>query len=88
MASTSSRRTFVTQTGLLLAGVHAARWVTLEAAADEGNVIAPTSAGRVRGTVVRGVNVFKGISYAPLPPERIASCPLSNRRGGWAYATL
>ncbi|MCM3881093.1 MAG: carboxylesterase/lipase family protein [Vicinamibacterales bacterium] len=62
MASISSRRTFVKQAGLVLAGVHTAPLVNLVAAADT-DVLAPTSAGRVRGTVVQGINVFKGIPY-------------------------
>jgi para-nitrobenzyl esterase len=62
-SSTSSRRTFLKETSLLLAGMHVAGWVTPAAAADTGSVITPTSAGRVRGTVVEGINIFKGIPY-------------------------
>ncbi len=61
MVSTSTRRTFVKQTGLLLAGMHAAPWSAF--AADSGSVVAPTSTGSVRGSVVQGINVFKGIPY-------------------------
>ena len=62
MTIRSSRRTFVKQAGLLIASAHAAPWVGLAAAADTP-VIGTTSAGKVRGTVVDGINVFKGIPY-------------------------
>ena len=63
MASTSSRRTFVRQTGLFLAGLHTVQWATPARAAETDTVTARTSAGTVRGSVVRGVKVFKGIPY-------------------------
>lgn len=62
MPCDSSRRTFIRHTGLALAGAHLAPWLAYMSAAD-GDAIADTSAGRVRGLVVNGVNVFKGIPY-------------------------
>ncbi len=63
MASISGRRTFVKQAGLFLVGAHAGPWLKLAAADDSPGVIAPTSAGRVRGTVVQDIKIFKGIPY-------------------------
>jgi para-nitrobenzyl esterase len=62
MAQVSSRRIFVRNTAAWLAVAHATRWASLSAA-DAPAVVAPTSSGRVRGTVNAGVNVFKGIPY-------------------------
>jgi len=62
MAVSSSRRTFVRQAGLFAAGAYATRWVSL-AAADAPGATAATSAGSVRGSLVGGINVFKGIPY-------------------------
>ena len=62
MTRASSRRTFVKQAASLIAFARAARWVDL-AAAEGGAPTAVTSAGSVRGTVVNGSNVFKGIPY-------------------------
>jgi para-nitrobenzyl esterase len=63
MTNPLSRRTFLKQSGFALAAINTAPWVGLTAAADEATILAPTSAGRVRGRVVEGVNVFKGIPY-------------------------
>ncbi len=63
MARISSRRSFVTQASLLVAGAHFAPWLTLVSAADPEYAVADTSAGRVRGLVVDGIKVFKGIRY-------------------------
>ncbi len=63
MASTSTRRTFVKQAGLLLAAAHADPWLKLASAADSRSVIAATSAGRVRGIAVEDIKIFKGIPY-------------------------
>jgi para-nitrobenzyl esterase len=62
MAQVPSRRAFVRNTAAWLAVAHATRWASLSAA-DAPAVVAPTSSGRVRGTVNAGVNVFKGIPY-------------------------
>jgi para-nitrobenzyl esterase len=62
MATTTSRRTFVRQTAFAFAAIHAGAWTRLAAAEGE-TVVAPTSAGQVRGTVVEGIKIFKGIPY-------------------------
>jgi para-nitrobenzyl esterase len=63
MSSSSSRRTFVKQAALLLAGAPAVPWVGRLAAAGSESATVATSAGRVRGTVADGINIFKGIPY-------------------------
>src|SRR5215218_9422819 len=63
MTYISSRRAFVKQASLLLAGAQVAPWLKFAAAADAESVTAQTSAGTVRGTVVDGIRVFKGIPY-------------------------
>ncbi len=59
----SSRRAFVKQASLLLAGMQVAPWLRSVRAAELENVVADTSAGKVRGVVVDGIKVFKGIPY-------------------------
>lgn len=58
-----TRRSFLKQASLLVAGAQVAPWLTLVGAADLENAVAGTSAGKVRGVVVDGVRVFKGIPY-------------------------
>src|SRR5947209_2123846 len=63
VACISSRRTFVKQASLFLAGAHVAPWLEIAAAADAGSVIADTSAGKIRGLVVDDIKIFKGVPY-------------------------
>src|SRR5215467_13514689 len=63
MSNLISRRAFARQTALLLAGAHLAPWTRLVQAQDAGTAIADTSAGKVRGAIVDGIRVFKGIPY-------------------------
>jgi para-nitrobenzyl esterase len=63
MAYRTSRRTFVRHTGLALAAVPAGLWLPSFAAAQSGTAEATTSAGKVRGTVVDGIRIFKGVPY-------------------------
>ena len=60
MRTTSSRRDFLRQSGLLIA----ASSVGLPAFAADGDaVVAETTFGRVRGTEVSGIKIFKGVPY-------------------------
>ena len=87
----SNRRTFVKQASLLVAGAYVAPWLKFVSAADLESAIADTSGGKVRGVVVDGVRVFKGIPYgAPTsgqnrfrPPVKPA--PWTGTRDALAY---
>src|SRR5262245_17338787 len=59
----SDRRTFVKHAGLLLAGAQLAPWLKFVNAADLENAIGDTATGKIRGVVVDGIKVFKGIPY-------------------------
>ena len=77
----SSRRGFMKHAGLALAGAQLAPWLKFVSAADLENAIAETSAGKVRGVVVDGMKVFRGIPYGAstsgknrfMPPLRPAA---------------
>src|ERR1051325_3303680 len=65
MTWVSSRRRFLQQASLILAATQVSPWFDLVDAAetDAGAIVADTAYGKVRGRVVRGINVFKGIPY-------------------------
>ncbi len=77
----SSRRRFMKHAGLALAGAQLAPWLKFVSAADLENATVETSAGKVRGVVVDGMKVFRGIPYGAstsgknrfMPPLRPAA---------------
>src|SRR6516162_3505771 len=91
MAYISSRRGFLKQASVLVAGARLTPWLRLVAAADLEPVTANTATGKVRGEVVDGIKVFKGIPYgAPtsgknrfLPP--VKPTPWTGTRDALAF---
>jgi len=63
MSNRFSRRAFMRDAGLLLAGAQLAPWFRLASAAGSGDAVVETAAGKLRGAVVNGAKVFKGIPY-------------------------
>lgn len=58
----TSRRTFLQQASLAVAAAHFSPWA-LRLGAQASDVIAETASGRVRGTAVGDIKIFKGIPY-------------------------
>src|SRR5215472_12509360 len=63
MSNVISRRAFAQQMSLFLAGAHLAPWARFVQVQDLESSIADTSTGKVRGVVIDGIKVFKGIPY-------------------------
>ena len=63
MSNRSSRRAFMKDAGLVLAGAQLAPWFSLASAAGGEDAVVETTAGKIRGAVVDGMKVFKGVPY-------------------------
>jgi para-nitrobenzyl esterase len=61
MTVTPSRRDFIKQASILLAGSTTS--LGRAYAADTGSVVAETTCGRIRGTEIQGIRIFKGVPY-------------------------
>src|SRR5436190_22167324 len=63
MSNRSSRRAFIRDAGLVLAGAQLSPWFSLVSAAGSADAVVETAAGTIRGVVVDGMKVFKGVPY-------------------------
>jgi para-nitrobenzyl esterase len=62
MARISNRRAFIKDASLFVAAAYGSPWLS-RAFADTSSAVTGTAYGKVRGTVLDGVNIFKGIPY-------------------------
>jgi para-nitrobenzyl esterase len=82
MSKTSSRRAFMRDGSLFVAGAWAAPWLRVLDGAEPEFAITDTSTGKVRGTLVDGIRVFKGIPYgAPTSGKNRFMPPM--KPAGW-----
>ncbi len=90
MTGVTGRRTFVKRASLIVAGACVSPWFN-HGVADGDSVVASTAYGKVRGAVVDGINVFKGVPYGAstagknrfMPPSKPA--PWTATRDALAY---
>src|SRR6516164_2309464 len=82
MSKTSSRRAFLRDGSLFVAGAWAAPWLRVLDGAEPEFAITDTSTGKGRGTLVDGIRVFKGIPYgAPTSGKNRFMPPM--KPAGW-----